>query len=121
MDPTPLASVAIQMPEPESCAASSAADLIKGFLEYETLFQDIATYPQAGIYERFAEERALTLSWIESEVHREACDVKSFMRRVKEGATPSQADNDVRTELANRMKRLTDVLLLHGMYRCQSK
>jgi hypothetical protein len=120
-----LLAMAVEPNPHPRCDAPSPKERITALREHDDLFETIAKYPQAAIYERFRKEWAFAISYVESKVHRCARAAYASLRQnmSSNGVIREDIDPD-EPEHTRVMDAMVESLLLHCMnspsYECAS-
>lgn len=80
------------------------------------LFETVADFPQAGIYQTYEKESALITAYIESEVRQRWHDLDVFLRRHAQPGGEVRDAPKLGREYRNVMKKFIDIRLLHGAF-----
>jgi hypothetical protein len=98
------------------CDPPSTKECIAALRERGELFKTIAQYPEAAIHERFREEWARAIAYIESKIHR-------YMRAADASLRQDVSSDDIEEDIypeepghTKAMDALIDSLLLHCMH-----
>jgi hypothetical protein len=94
--------------------APSVKECIAALYDHNDLFDTMAEYPQAGIYETFAKESALAIAYVESKVHQCGRAVEVFLRENARSGR-NLDDGALSSQYTTVMNELIEMLLLHGM------
>ncbi|ORY19458.1 hypothetical protein BCR34DRAFT_595423 [Clohesyomyces aquaticus] len=90
----------------------SAQDVAKALLEHQLLFEDIAKYPQAGIFERFMPELCRVLYCNEWEVRQRDSELTEFLEELARGDRDGESE-ETRDELLKRTDAVSERLSVH--------
>lgn len=107
-----LGSVSIQMPEHP--APLSIKELCQRLFNGEKIYKFIAEHPQAGIYLRFSELRALCMSYFENKVLQCGETAKSHIKLVADGKHHPRWNDDGYSDLDQVIVPLMESLLRYG-------
>ena len=95
------------------CSAPSVYDRIRALSEHGDLFEHIDRYPQAGVYERFGQEWAKAIAYVEGEVQCCSDVANQFIQDKSRCGKPKDGTaKDLRKEFSEVMRPLIDMLLL---------
>jgi hypothetical protein len=99
-------------------AIPSAKECIDALHDHGKLFEMIADFPEACIYERFAKESALAIAYVGSKVHRCGRAAESIIREIaqpEEGVViEDQEEKILIAQHEQAMDEMVQILLLYG-------
>ncbi|KAF2467391.1 uncharacterized protein BDR25DRAFT_316748 [Lindgomyces ingoldianus] len=99
----------------------SNQDLARALTKHEPLFEAIATFPQAGIYERFEKVRCRVLFYIEHQIHQQDDEVTKRLEEIAGGLTDGKSEEQTNIELSGKMNKLIELLETHSRLFKQAK